>query len=234
VQKRVAHRTELWSARVSRAGFGVAPKQAFLKTRIVSSGMKPEKFATARHRRQHARRVCSPEKNQNWTISHTSTPTQRVGLVWPRPHRPALILLFAKKFFRVVGSFDPDRGHRPRLQQRMRWTGQIFWLLAYDACAARTFFPPSPPKLSGIGPMGSRIQLQQRNCSRFSRDSCADPLFQARKELGPRSSASRSGTQDLLALSHKPPTQWDNGTVGRERFLLRARREQPRRVCRSK
>src|SRR5437773_3118088 len=52
----------------------------------------------------------------------------------------------------------------------MRWTGQIFWLLAYGACAARTFFPPSPRNFSGIGPLGSRIQLQQRNCSRFTRD----------------------------------------------------------------
>ena len=178
VQKRVAHRTELWSARVSRAGFGVAPKQAFLKTRIVSSGMKPEKFATARHRRQHARRVCSPEKTKLDDFAYKAPPTQRVGLVWPRPHRPALILLFAKKFFRcsrdrLIPTAVIDRGYN----SRMRWTGQIFWLLAYDACAARTFFPPSPPKLSGIGPMGSRIQLQQRNCSRFSRDFLRRPTF---------------------------------------------------------
>src|SRR5206468_5655796 len=55
-------------------------------------------------------------------------PTPRVGLVWPRPHRPALILPFAKKFFRA-----------PHTRVRMRWTGQIFWLLASP------FFPPSPP-----------------------------------------------------------------------------------------
>jgi len=36
----------------------------------------------------------------------------------------------------------------------MRWTGQIFWLLAYDAWAARTFFPPSPPKFFGDWPIG--------------------------------------------------------------------------------
>jgi hypothetical protein len=33
-----------------------------------------------------------------------------------------------------------------------------------------TFFPPSPPKLRGLAQLGSRIQLQQRNCSRFARD----------------------------------------------------------------
>src|SRR5439155_9320273 len=91
-------------------------------------------------------------------------PTLRGGLVWPRPHRPALILLFAKKFFRLA------------FAGRMRWTGQIFWLLALPSSRLH------PRKLSRIGPWGSRIQLQQRNCSRFSRDSCADPLFQARKE----------------------------------------------------
>ena len=36
----------------------------------------------------------------------------------------------------------------------MRWIGQIFWLLAYDASAARTFFPPSPPKPFRDWPIG--------------------------------------------------------------------------------
>jgi hypothetical protein len=43
-----------------------------------------------------------PRKKPNWTILHNKfLPTPRVGLVWPEPHRPALILLFAKKFFRL-------------------------------------------------------------------------------------------------------------------------------------
>lgn len=38
----------------------------------------------------------------------------------------------------------------------MRWTGQIFWLLAYVPIPVGiTFFPPSPPKVFlGIGPIG--------------------------------------------------------------------------------
>jgi hypothetical protein len=37
----------------------------------------------------------------------------------------------------------------------MRRTGQIFWLLAYvPILVGITFFPPSPPKSSGIGPIG--------------------------------------------------------------------------------
>ena len=72
----------------------------------------------------------------------------------------------------------------------MRWTGQIFWLLAYGARSfeTRTFFPPSPPEAFGRLALGSRIQLQQRNCSRFARDFLRRSTvklqrFQARKEL---------------------------------------------------
>jgi hypothetical protein len=42
----------------------------------------------------------------------------------------------------------------------MRWTGQIFWLLAFEAVeswdlsTAFAFFPPSPPKLCGDWPNG--------------------------------------------------------------------------------
>src|SRR5882724_11532567 len=53
-------------ARVSRATagpartFGVAPKRSFLKTWTADAGMAQEKFATAGHCRQHARRVRYP------------------------------------------------------------------------------------------------------------------------------------------------------------------------------
>src|SRR5690348_12647168 len=49
------------SARVSRVGFGVAPKQSFPDARISMGGVAQKKFATARHRRQHASRVRSPD-----------------------------------------------------------------------------------------------------------------------------------------------------------------------------
>jgi len=48
------------SARVSRAGFGVAPKQSFLRATISDIGIAHKKSAKARHRRQHARRVRYP------------------------------------------------------------------------------------------------------------------------------------------------------------------------------
>ncbi len=48
------------SARVSRAGFGVSPKQSFLKTRISDHCIAREKFAIARRAHQHAGRVGYP------------------------------------------------------------------------------------------------------------------------------------------------------------------------------
>src|SRR5438876_2626451 len=46
----------------------------------------------------------------------------------------------------------------------MRWNGRIFWLLASALLPAFT-----PESFRGLA-LGSRIQLQQRNCSRFTRD----------------------------------------------------------------
>jgi len=36
----------------------------------------------------------------------------------------------------------------------MRWTGQIFWLLAYDACAAPHLLPAFTPEVFGDWPNG--------------------------------------------------------------------------------
>jgi hypothetical protein len=54
----------LGSAPIPGAGFGVAPKHAFLKLWIANPGMTQEKFATAGHRRQHAGRVRYPERTK--------------------------------------------------------------------------------------------------------------------------------------------------------------------------
>src|SRR5205807_9289511 len=115
-------------------------------------------------------------------------PTQRVGLVWPRPHRPALILLFAKKFF------------RPAFAGRMRWTGQIFWLLALPSSRLHSRI------FSGIGPMESRIQLQQRNCSRFSRDFLRRSTFPSSQRTGSRTTGLRFERQDYLITELTNPS----------------------------
>src|SRR5438552_14550225 len=80
----------------------------------------------------------SPELTKLNDFAYKLPPTPRVGLVRPPStalHRPALILLFAQKFF------------RPAFAGRMRWTGQIFWLLALPSSRlhSRSF--------SGIGPI---------------------------------------------------------------------------------
>src|SRR3954454_3190536 len=85
----------------------------------------------------------------------------------------------------------------------MRWIGQIFWLLAYDACAAPHLLPAFTfETLSTIGPMGSRIQLQQRNCSRFSRDFLRRSTFPSSQRTGTRISGSRSPLQELF-IAHR-------------------------------
>ena len=61
------------------------------------------------------------------------------------------------------------------------------------------FFPPSPPKAFGDWPMGSRIQLQQRNCSRFTRDFSRRSTDQARKELMPEVAACASPLKIYLS-----------------------------------
>jgi hypothetical protein len=99
-------------------------------------------------------------------------------------------------------------GHRPPLQQagsssshssfceevfsrssyrtaRMRWTGQIFWLLALvPTLAGITFSPPSPPKILEDWPNWEVVSSYSSATAPDSHGiSCADPLFQARKEL---------------------------------------------------
>ena len=98
----------------------------------------------------------------------------------------------------VAGVVDPGRGQRPRLQ-RMRWTAQIFWLLALFRSLSES--PSSrlhPRKSRGLAHLGSRIQLQQRNCSRFSRDFLRRSTFPSSQRTGSRSSGLRSPLQEFF------------------------------------
>src|SRR5712675_2574161 len=67
-----------------------------------------------------------------------------------------------------------------------------------------TFFPPSPPRLSETGPMGSCIQLQQRNCSRFSRDFLRRSTFSSSQITETRTSGLRLEGQDYLIICQAP------------------------------
>src|SRR5256885_5343950 len=68
----------------------------------------------------------------------------------------------------------------------MRWSGRIFWLLAYHpAPAGRTFFPPSPPNVFGDWPWEVVSSYSSATAPDLHGISRADPLFQARKELDP-------------------------------------------------
>src|SRR5207249_10901400 len=66
----------------------------------------------------------------------------------------------------------------------MRWSGRIFWLLAYHpAHAGRTFSPPSPPNVFGDWPWEVVSSKRTATAADLQRSCRADPLFQARKEL---------------------------------------------------
>ena len=72
----------------------------------------------------------------------------------------------------------------PASRWRMRWSGRIFWLLAYHpAPAGRTFFPPSPPNAFGDWPWEVVSSYSSATAPGLHGISRADPLFQARKEL---------------------------------------------------
>jgi hypothetical protein len=72
-----------------------------------------------------------------------------------------------------------DRGY-----SRMRWTGQIFWLLAFDACAAPHLLPAFTPEVvRGLAQWEVVSSYSSATAPDSHGISCADPLFQARKEL---------------------------------------------------
>src|SRR2546421_11985823 len=84
---------------------------------------------------------------------------------------------------------------------RMRWTGQIFWLLA------SSLFPPSPPKFfRGLAQWEVVSSYSSATAPDFHGISCADPLFQARKELEPSSSGLHFERQDYLITKLTNPS----------------------------
>jgi hypothetical protein len=54
--------------------------------------------------------------------------------------------------------------------------------------------------LQRLAQLGSRIQLQQRNCSRFSRDFLRRSTFSSSQRTGSRSSGLRSALQELFRI----------------------------------
>jgi hypothetical protein len=104
-------------------------------------------------------------------------------------HRPALILLFAKKFFRSVATALCRRAVKPpdtarRLQPNEVDRTNILAPGFVPALAEVTFFPPSPPRTFRDWPNWEVVSSYSSATAPDSHGiSCADPLFQARKEL---------------------------------------------------
>src|SRR5882724_6849307 len=107
---------------------------------------------------------------------------------------------FCEEVFSVVaGIGDPGAAITDRGYSRMRWTGQIFWLLASDACGASHLLPAfTSETFRRLAQWEVVSSYSSATAPEFHGISCADPLFQARKELGPRTSGLRFEGQDYL------------------------------------
>ena len=92
---------------------------------------------------------------------------------------------FCEEVFSVVaGIGDPGAANTDRGYSRMRWTGQIFWLLASDACAASHLLPAfTSETFRRLAQWEVVSSYSSATAPDFHEISCADPLFQARKEL---------------------------------------------------
>jgi hypothetical protein len=94
---------------------------------------------------------------------------------------------FCEEVFSVCSCAPLGRvrhGAQHRGYSRMRWIGQIFWLLAYDACAAPHLLPAfTPESFRGLAHWEVVSSYSSATAPESHGISCADPLFQARKEL---------------------------------------------------
>src|SRR5260370_32378864 len=85
----------------------------------------------------------------------------------------------------------------------------------------RTFFPPSPPKCFRRLAQWEVVSSYSSATAPDSHGiSCADPLFQARKELEREIATQAVLCKIYLSLHYKAPAQRNNRAAGRERFLL--------------
>src|SRR5437867_12948051 len=97
----------------------------------------------------------------------------------------------------------------------MRWTGQIFWLLA------SSLFPPSPQKFfRGLAQWEVVSSYSSATAPDSHGISCADPLFQTRKELKRGLAAHARRCKNYLSHGDKSPTQGYDRAVGCHYFFL--------------
>src|SRR5262245_8663894 len=85
----------------------------------------------------------------------------------------------------------------------------------------RTFFPPSPPKWSrGLAQWEVVSSYSSATAPDSHGISCADPLFQARKELRRGLTAGTRHCKNYLFCGDESPTQGHNRAVGCQRLFL--------------
>ena len=89
----------------------------------------------------------------------------------------------------------------------MRWTGQIFWLLA------SSFFPPSPPKIFGDWPWEVVSSYSSATAPDSHGISRAGPLFQADKELDRQVAACAWLLKIYLSGAHYQPVSTSDSVL---------------------
>src|SRR4029453_1082738 len=108
----------------------------------------------------------------------------------------------------------------------MRWTGQIFWLLALfrhppDSPSSRLH----PRKVSGIGPIGKSYPVTAAQLLPIRTGFLAPIHFsKLAKNWIEKYPLARGAARFISQLSglrrHKPPAKCDNRAIGRQRFFL--------------
>src|SRR5512132_1384640 len=85
----------------------------------------------------------------------------------------------------------------------------------------RTFFPPSPPKwLRRLAQWEVVSSYSSATAPDSHGISCADPLFQARKELRRGLATHTRQCKNYLSHGDESPTQGQDRAVGCQRFFL--------------
>src|SRR6266850_7421327 len=159
-------------------------------------------------------------KKPDWTILHNKfPPTPRVGLVrrrmFSKRRIAQLSFFFLRRSFSVAVSLRDALASRTarRLQNEVDRTN----ILAPGFAS----FPPSPPKCFRRLAQWEVVSSYSSATAPDSHGiSCADPLFQARKELEREIATQAVLCKIYLSLHYKAPAQRNNRAAGRERFLL--------------
>jgi hypothetical protein len=166
----------------------------------------------------NTRDACATRTNSNepyWAISHTSFLQLRESDLYGRGRIAQLSFFFLRRSFFALTcrkSAVTDRRYRAT---RMRWTGQIFWLLAFEEVESQFstglhLLPRLHPRNSGDWPIGKSYPVTAAQLLPILTGFLAPiHFFQARKELGPEVAACAWRFKIYLSTRNKSSCGFD-------------------------